>query len=207
MSHQLIEPDLWILSPPSFLLHDKHSEGQRKVMVCSMSTTTVIVFLLSLIALEDFTVIAKSGRYFSLCPSILIPSILILATSNSFAADMAVYGCNYAQEHKRNEVVYYLHKPLNIHLTETSKSWHCHQELGASSQKWLRGRKMVEEVRSTVNTGAKHWIKEHEHGQDGRSSVGSEVRHQIRHSRVHFAGFVSFSSDYRAPKNHPPKHN
>ncbi|CAL9066098.1 unnamed protein product [Musa banksii] len=126
-------------------------------MVCSMSTTTVIVFLLSLIALEDFTVIAKR--------------------------DMAVYGCNYVQEHKRNE------------------------ELGASSQKWLRGRKMVEEVRSTVNTGAKHWIKEHEHGQDGRSSVGSEVRHQIRHSRVHFAGFVSFSSDYRAPKNHPPKHN
>nr|XP_018677695.1 PREDICTED: uncharacterized protein LOC103972778 isoform X1 [Musa acuminata subsp. malaccensis] len=152
-------------------------------MECSMSTTTVIVFLLSLIALEDFTVIAKSGRYFSLCPSILIPSILILATSNSFAADMAVYGCNYVQEHKRNE------------------------ELGATSQKWLRGRKMVEEVRSTVNTGAKHWIKEHEHGQDGRSSVGSEVRHQIRHSRVHFAGFVSFSSDYRAPKNHPPKHN
>ncbi|CAL9079308.1 hypothetical protein MUK42_27023 [Musa troglodytarum] len=126
-------------------------------MVCSMSTRTVIVFLLSLIALEDLTVIARR--------------------------DIAVYGCSYVQEHKRNE------------------------ELGASSQKLLRGRKMVEEVRSAANTGAKHWIKEHEHGEDGRSSVGSELRHQIRHSRVHFAGFVSFSSDYRAPKNHPPKHN
>ncbi|URD90453.1 hypothetical protein MUK42_27023 [Musa troglodytarum] len=140
-------------------------------MVCSMSTRTVIVFLLSLIALEDLTINLHACRSTD------------LAASNSFTADIAVYGCSYVQEHKRNE------------------------ELGASSQKLLRGRKMVEEVRSAANTGAKHWIKEHEHGEDGRSSVGSELRHQIRHSRVHFAGFVSFSSDYRAPKNHPPKHN
>lgn len=45
-------------------------------------------------------------------------------------------------------------------------------------------------------------------GEEKEPRVGCELRSRIRpSSRLHFAGLIPFSADYRAPKNHPPKNN
>ncbi|URD96661.1 hypothetical protein MUK42_31683 [Musa troglodytarum] len=83
--------------------------------------------------------------------------------------------------------------------------------VGAIRKEWLRGRMMVmEEVtaaRSTANTGADHLVSQCGNEGDGSMRSGCELKHRSRPVRVHYAGLVPFSSDYSAPRNHPPKNN
>lgn len=69
---------------------------------------------------------------------------------------------------------------------------------------------VVEEVkaaRRTANTGADHLVSQCGNGGDGIMRSGCGLKHRSPPVRVHYAGLVPFSSDYSAPRKHPPKNN
>lgn len=67
------------------------------------------------------------------------------------------------------------------------------------------GMKKVNEVESTVKTGANHSVGKCGHG--GERLGCSQNNTGFAKRVVHFAGLIPFSSDYRRPVRHPPKNN
>ncbi|EHA8592424.1 hypothetical protein COCNU_contig69501858G000010 [Cocos nucifera] len=85
-----------------------------------------------------------------------------------------------------------------------------------NKSQWLRGRKMgakevekkhVVEAKGPVNAGANLSAGKCDHGGKRKVKLQSGLRARSIPSGVKFVDMIPFSSDYRAPKTHPPKNN
>lgn len=70
------------------------------------------------------------------------------------------------------------------------------------------GKKEMEQVRSKMNTGANPRVGKCEHGVKGKLNIKYELSDRGLPSSVKLVvGLIPLSSDYHAPKTHPPKNN
>lgn len=68
-------------------------------------------------------------------------------------------------------------------------------------------KKHVVEAKGPVNTGANLSAGKYDQGGKMKVTLESGLRARSIPSRVKFVDMIPLSSDYRAPKTHPPKNN